>query len=385
MDNSQFPADAQPFRLFGVERSYFAGKVRPAFRAKRVYFEEVYPQRADYMDLRRRTGNTMLPQVITPEDNTWQDSSEILDNIEARYPTPALYPPTPVQWVVANLLELVADEFIALAAMHYRWSAPESEKDARAAFAAQSGEWEAPNKFADMILSRLPAMGINETSIPLIEEQYAEMLEIMARILKDQSFLLGEQMSLGDCGLAGPMYAHLFLDLVPGQIMRNNATPVAHWIERMNHPNPSTFKGFLSEDALHPAMPDLLRLIGQDAVPMFLDALTAIDAWADSRDTSEEYAPRFIGDYSTRFRGIELSRGLSSITLWKAQRTLYAYRGLDDAGRIAVDKVMAGTGVDELLAFKPRHRIDRTNYQFVISDRNASPGSSARMNASPIR
>ena len=42
--------------------------------------------------------------------------------------------------------------------------------------------------------------------------------------------------------------------------------------------------------------------------------------------------------------------------------------GLDDAGRAAVDKVMAGTGVDKLLAFRPRHQIDRRNYQFAISD-----------------
>ena len=57
------------------------------------------------------------------------------------------------------MLELVSDEFMGLAAMHYRWSAPESEKDTRAAIATQSGEWEAPNKFADMISARLPMMG----------------------------------------------------------------------------------------------------------------------------------------------------------------------------------------------------------------------------------
>ena len=368
MDRSQFPEDVQPFRLFGVERSYFAGKVRPAFRAKRLYFEEIYPKRPDYMDLRRRTGNTMLPQVITPEDDTWQDSSEILDNLEARYPTPTLHPPTPVQWVVANLLELVGDEFLGLAAMHYRWSAPESEQDARAAFAAQSGEWEAPNKFADRMSERLPMMGINQASIPLIEEQYAEMLDAMSRILADQSFLLGEQMSLGDCGLVGPMYAHLFLDLVPGQIMRNTAMPVAHWVERMNHPNPSTFEGFLPDDALHPAMIDLLKLIGNDAVPMFLDALTGIESWADDRDRSEEYAPRFVGRHSTHFRGVKLDRVLSSITLWMIQRTLDAYRGLGGEDRAAVDLAVAGTGVDQLLAYQPRHRIERRNYQFMIID-----------------
>ena len=31
------------FRYFGSERSYFSGKARPAFRAKRVHFEEILP------------------------------------------------------------------------------------------------------------------------------------------------------------------------------------------------------------------------------------------------------------------------------------------------------------------------------------------------------
>jgi hypothetical protein len=37
------PMSIEPFRLYGAERSYFTGKVRPALRAKRLYFEEVLP------------------------------------------------------------------------------------------------------------------------------------------------------------------------------------------------------------------------------------------------------------------------------------------------------------------------------------------------------
>ena len=48
-----------------------------------------------------RTGLAFIPIVVTPEDETWQDTSEILDELEARIPSRALYPTTPVQRVVA--------------------------------------------------------------------------------------------------------------------------------------------------------------------------------------------------------------------------------------------------------------------------------------------
>ena len=47
---------SRPFVLYGAERSYFTGKVRPALRAKRLYFEEVLVTNPVYADIKRRTG-----------------------------------------------------------------------------------------------------------------------------------------------------------------------------------------------------------------------------------------------------------------------------------------------------------------------------------------
>ena len=80
----------EPFRLYGAERSYFTGKVRPALRAKRLYFEEILPSPAIYQEIIRRTGLAFIPVVITPEDETWQDTSDILDALDARIPEPTL-------------------------------------------------------------------------------------------------------------------------------------------------------------------------------------------------------------------------------------------------------------------------------------------------------
>jgi glutathione S-transferase len=149
------------YRLYASEVSYFSGKVRPAFRYKRVPFVEILATTAAYRDvIRPRIGFAMIPVVVTPEDETVQDSSDILDALERRFPEPPLYPATPVQRLVGYLVELYADEFLELPALHYRWSFPESEAKARADFAATTGDVARANRFADAIKSFVPMVGV---------------------------------------------------------------------------------------------------------------------------------------------------------------------------------------------------------------------------------
>ena len=123
---------APRFTFYAAEISYFSGKVRPALRQKGIAYVEHLPTPRAYREvIFPRTGLGFIPIVVTPDDEVWQDTSEILDHLERVHPEPALYPATPVQRVVAHLLELYADEFLVLPAMHYRWSFPESVAKAR--------------------------------------------------------------------------------------------------------------------------------------------------------------------------------------------------------------------------------------------------------------
>ena len=134
-----------PYRFYASEVSYFSGKVRPALRQKGVAYVEHLPTPRAYREvILPRTGLGFIPIVVTPDDDVWQDTSEILDHLERAHPEPALYPTTPVQRIAAYLLELYADEFLVLPAMHYRWSFPESVAKARADFAAANGDPTAP-------------------------------------------------------------------------------------------------------------------------------------------------------------------------------------------------------------------------------------------------
>ena len=55
-------------------------------------------------------------------------------------------------------------------------------------------------------------VGVGEATIPAIEAHFFDLLACLETVFADQSFLLGEQMSLADCALLGPLYAHLYLD-----------------------------------------------------------------------------------------------------------------------------------------------------------------------------
>jgi glutathione S-transferase len=355
-----------PYRFYAAEISYFSGKVRPFFRYKNVPYEEIAPTPEVYRDvIRRRTGLTFIPVVITPDDQTLQDTSDILDALEQRFPDPPLYPPTPVQRVVAYLVEVYADEFGLLPAMHYRWSFPESEAQARQEFARSGGNRETAFKFADRMKGSLPLLGISPASIPAIEAHLRDLLRILSCHFEAYDFLLGSRPSLADLALLGPLYAHLFLDAVPGRLLRETAPRVCAWIERTNHPTPGS-GDFVPGDAVPATLRPLLELIGADAVPFLLDDVRAFEAWADSRPADCAEPPRGVGMHATTLRGARFERFTSPYTLYMVQRPLDAYGALPPVARAAVDAALAGTGLDALLHFVPRHRLGKRDFKLVI-------------------
>ena len=353
-----------PYRFHAAEVSYFSAKVRPALRFKALHYSEVLP---DYRGvILPRTGLAFIPVLVTPEDDVLQDTSDILDALEARHPKPALYPTTPVQRLVAYLWELYADEFMILPAMHYRWSFPESEAKARRDFGALSGDFDAANQFADRMSGSLPMIGVTKDTAPAIEAHLSDLLDAMSEHLAVHPFLLGDRPSLADCALMGPLYAHLYLDAVPGRLLRETAPRVCHWIERMNRPDPQAPGDWLDKDALASTHRPLLELIGRDAVPYVLDAVAAFEDWADERPSSLEEPPRGVAKVRTALRGVEFDRGVQSYSLYMLQRPLDAYLALSQSERAQVDEAVEGTGCEELLRYEPRHRLGKRNYKLVF-------------------
>jgi glutathione S-transferase len=355
------------YRFFASDVSYFSGKVRPALRYKRVPFVEILATRRTYREvIVPRTGLAFIPVVVTDRDETLQDTSDILDFLEARFPDPPLYPATPVQRMVAYLWELSADEFLILPGLHYRWSFPESEAKARADFAATTGDVDRADRFADTIKAFTGPIGVRPETAPAIEAHTRELLDRFSEHLARHAYLLGDRPSLADDALMGSLYPHLYLDAVPGRLLRETAPRVCHWIDRMNHPEPGSFGDWLDGDTLAPTMRPMLESIGRDAVPLILDTVRAFEEWADSRPADLEEPPRGVGVHRTRLRGVEFDRFTSSYTLWMVQRPLDQFRRLSPGEQRAVLRVLEGTGCEALFTYAPRHRLGKRHFKLVF-------------------
>jgi glutathione S-transferase len=360
---------AAPYRFYAAEISYFSAKVRPALRYKGIHYLEIMP---DYRGvILPRTGMAFIPIVVTPDDETWQDTSDILDALEGRVPSPPLYPTTPAQRLAAYVLELYADEFMLLPAMHYRWSFEESVTKARADFASASPDPAGAARFAEKMKGTRPFLGITDETVPAIEAHLADLLAALSEHFAAHPFLLGGRPSLADCALMGPLYAHLYLDAVPGRLLRATAPEVCRWIERMNRPNPDAQGEWLSDDALAPTLHRILGLVGADAIPLILAGARAFDAWVDEQPAPPVEPPRGVGGHTTALRGVPMQRFTSSYTPWMVQRPLDAYRALDAAGRAAVDRAFAGTGCEALFAHAPRHRVGKRRFTLVLEGSSA--------------
>lgn len=355
------------YRFYGADVSYFTAKVRPALRYKRVPYVELLATPRAYRDvIVPRTGLRFIPVVVTDQDETWQDTSVILDNLETRFPEPPLHPGDPVLRVLAYLFELYADEFLVLPAMHYRWSFPASIAKARADFAAVNGDPAAASKFADRMSGSIGFLGVSPDSIPGIEAHTRELLAALSAHFAVHPYLLGGRPSLADCAVMGPFFAHLYQDAVPAQLLRETAPAVCHWMQRCNCPDPDDRGEWATPAALQATLRPLLALIGGDAVPLLLDTVRAVEEWAATRPADTVEPPRMVGGHTTTLRGASVNRYTSPYALWMVQRPLDAYRSLAPADRAAVDAYLAGTGCEALFALQPSLRLGKRGFVLVI-------------------
>ncbi len=259
------------YRLFSWEHSYFSGKVRAFLRYKAHFGALAYEDILATPDLIQgllvpATQTNVVPQLLAPDGNWVQDSSEIIDTVERAHPAPPVIPPAdgaPAQRLVAHLIELLADEWMVVWAFFERWQyGRDGVEPNHAAFNEQQwGAVFAPNadgpgrrRTARMlfdgpfgvrdafenprgIFAGLVALGVTERTAPAWEASNGRLLERLETHFGVHDFVLGGLPSLADFGLLGPLYAHLYRDPVAGFALRTRFPLVSEWVERTNHTN----------------------------------------------------------------------------------------------------------------------------------------------------
>lgn len=337
------------YQLIGAAVSLYTGKVRSYLQFKNIPFQELLATPQVFKDvIIPRTGVRYIPVLVTPEDDVIQDSTEIIDHLEQRFPHSAIYPCGPCQHLAALLLEVYGDEWLVNPAMLYRWGIDENREFAIAEFgrvrlpdASKEQQYAAGLESSAPFAGALPRLGITRHSRSAIKQSYLALLDELDRHFAVHPFLLGGRPCIGDFGLIGPLYAHLYRDPASGRLMSQRAPHVARWVERMIDPAACQQSGdFLPDDQVPETLLPVLRRMFHEQVPVLLKTAQLLQQWIiDNPDTHE--IPRAIGTLHYRLGDMEEQRLAFPFNLWMWQRPHDFYRTLSADGKRAVGTLLS--------------------------------------------
>lgn len=362
------------YSLYAVEGSYYAAKTRSQLLRKGIPFDELPCDRQAFAEvIVPRVGYPVVPVVITPDGETLQDTAEIFVALESRHPHPALMPATPVRRFAACLMELLADEWLKLPALHYRWyydagfarqmmgynndphASVEEQRRVGAKIAAGFSTW--PEH-----------LGVTESTRAAVEASFLDCLALLQTHFATHDFAFGNAPCLADCALMGPLYAHLYRDPYSGAIVRERAPAVCAWIERMQTDEPGAGQDPSDPDVVPDTICAVLRHLARDCAPTLADANPLLQAWLGNRPADE--IPRYAGRHRfTLGRGKPyVAEGLRSIhpfELWKAQRVRDHFDAATVAERECLSAFCDAIDGAALLQLTFVNRLERRQFRLV--------------------
>ena len=362
------------YELYGAEASYYSGKVRAYLRYKRIPFIEYPNTPENYRKvILPRVGWPVIPVVVTPEGETLQDSTDIIDALEIRFPDAPVYPATTKERLAALLLELYGDEWLKIPAMHYRWNrnydfaiaefgrmnAPELTGEARR---------EAGLKISKPFAGALPFLGVTPRTEEAIEASYEGLLGELDRHFAVYEFLLGTRPSIGDFGLIGPLYAHLYRDPASGDLMKRVAPNVARWVERMMKPPHPKGGEFLARDEVPATLMPVLQRMMREMIPVLVSTAHHLTKWVEEHpDAKNEPLPRAIGTHVFSLEGAKENRAIFPFDLWMLQRPLDYIASLEMDEKPNAAKLLAEAGGETLMDFPAFPRLTRRHFKVALA------------------
>lgn len=356
--------------FYGAPLSLFSGKARAYLDWKGVDYEERLAVPEVYRDIIvPAVGRPVIPVVETADGGIVQDTTCIIDHYEALRPDPSVYPAGPRQRLAALLLETFGDEWLVIPAMHYRWNYNEDWAYSEFGTVAlpdgtPEEQYALGRKRAGPFRGSLPMLGVTPATIPAIETAYEALLADLSAHFERYDFLFGSRPSIGDFGLIGPLYAHLYRDPASGAIMDRLAPRVAAWVRRMVEVDQPGSGEFLAEDSVPGTLLPILARQMAEQIPHLQTVAAMLGEWAEANEGDEP--PRALGMAAFAIEGTGGERLAFPYSLWMLQRALDWYRGLEDEDRAACDALLERVGGAPFQQFELPVRLDFTGHRLRI-------------------
>lgn len=226
--------------LYGLNCSYFTGKLEAYLQTKGIPFEYREMNRKEFIACGQATGVLQLPCIREPDGSWLTDTTKIIEHFEMQGTGRPVTPPGAEAKFCSQLFEDLFDEWYWRPALYYRWAHAEDAKLISTELARQLIR-DVPlplflRRLFILLRQRLVYLkkdGVTKKTAPLIEDHYLQSLANLNTILAKRPFLFGDVPCEADFGMFGPFFRHFFCDPTSGRLMRNNAPNLLHWVTRL--------------------------------------------------------------------------------------------------------------------------------------------------------
>ncbi|MGB3725985.1 MAG: glutathione S-transferase N-terminal domain-containing protein [Glaciecola sp.] len=354
---------------YATEVSLFSGKTRSYLRYKKIKFNEVLPSASVIKnDIYPNTGLRMIPVIKTPQGEYIQDTTSIIDKLEAIHTnTASVYPRSPTQKLASLLMELYAEEWLIMPAMHYRWH---YKRDNLWFILKEFGATAAPAlpRFLQPLAAIVPAfyfgrlykpvLGISKRNMKAIEARYETFLVDLNAHLKNHAYLLGNIPSIADFALIAPLYAHLYRDPFPHKLMEKLAPHVCEWVLRMQSLNTHIHnEHWKSDGTVASSLDNIYKMMFKEQFPVLIETVKRVHTRISEKPN--EPLPRFLGKAMFCIDSIPETRYISTYAQWMLQRPIRYYQSLGEEEKEDVDSWLHRVSGFEAMQINIEHAIEK--------------------------
>ncbi len=375
----------ETYTLYGSYASYYTAKSRSHLRKKGIPFVERLPSENRFREhVRPTSGSHRIPQLLTPNGEVIQDSTEMLDHLEARFPELPAIPATPKQRTFVHLMELLGSEGLVGLAWRHRWLFEENLGFVKADFGRSfrpQGSDEELQKYGNLIADRMTSYGLPPTNKAIraaLDEKYLDVLKLLERHFRHYPYLLGGHPSAADYAIMGAMHAHLGRDPAGLRLMQQHAPRVFRWVEHMLTPEVQSPEfhdypiAYPAEDEIpKTALAFVRHLLSQYSKPFVLSSLALQQAMEaanpaaghvlDAQTDQPKLAPIVVS-----FNGNTHEHRADVHAAWIAQRSQRYFQSLSCATQEQVLATFASDNGRALLTVPTKWVIERRANRLAI-------------------
>ena len=334
----------QTIDVLGAPASPYTRKVLALLRYRRIPYRVLWGSHIDPPAGYPAPKVKLLPTVYTHTGagcEAWVDSTPIIQQLEALHTDRSVQPDDDVLQFLNLLIEDFADEWLTKAMFHYRWHFPADAAHA-APYIAYSHDPQfsaadakaMADAFSKRQIARLPLVGSNLVTAPVIEASFQRLVGILDRIIERQGFVLGTRPATADFALYGQLTQLGIIDPTPAQSLAQASPRLRAWLDRMEDLSGHDDNTWIDPSHARQHLGELLAEIGRVYTPFLL---------ANAQAASQGQA-----DVETLIDNQRWTQPVFPYQLKCLDILQHARLQMTEANRMRLDDVLVGSGCQDL-------------------------------------